>query len=336
MMVVEIPTWTAHYNQLLYSLLMYSDAKNMAFKIVQNSQVPMNCAVLLFDGKRIFMDYSDDFRFSDDHSKYDCYFKRSLLIGSWPANVYPLNFQVNFAYKPFKLLSKFDRSVLVDTRSKVELIRAIDFWGLFTNDSHNSKLLKSFTEKKNKKNHAGQVIFMTRLWDPARNNDSEEKLRRIAQNNFRIGACRTIKKAFPNAIVGIYPDYFAKEQADDVLLELKYTKKKNYIDLLSGCDIAIADDGLKDTPGWKIGEYIISNKAIITTPINIITENFIEGTHYLSTKGRENFEILPELIENLLTNDNFRQFQNANKDWYVKHLEPIAYVENILGKMRSH
>lgn len=331
-MKLKIPFLTPHYNQILYSTLMYCEHNNTNITIIQDDTLPENGCVLEFNGCKVFLDYSDDSKFLSNNLDSDFYFKRSLNFNDKIGNIYPLNFQIDFTYKPLALLKKLPRSILFDRRSKVEVIRALDYFSLVTNDSHQSKNLDNFLIPRNRNTKSGKVIFMTRLWDPARNSDPLEKARRIAQNNFRINACRIIKKEFPDSIVGLYPDYYAKDIAKDVLLDFQQTKKSNYLKFLGECDIAIADDGLKDTPGWKIGEYIMSHKAIISTPINIFKENFHEGKNYLSTKSRDNFKILPELINQLIQNENYKIFQNENKKWYQENMEPIKYLEKILVK----
>jgi hypothetical protein len=329
-MRLEIPCWTTHHNQLLYSFFIYSESKNLDFEIVLNDQIPINGAILFFKDKTVFFDYSDDIDFP---KTYDFYFKRSLdeIELKSHHNVFPLNFQVNFSKKPFKLMSKMDLPLLINKGSLIELIRAVDVFGILTNDSHRSIHINNF---KRETNSNGKVIFMTRLWDPSRNEDQEEKERRIIQNDFRINACRIIKKVFPDSMVGVYPDDFAVKMASDVLLDLSVTKKKNYLNILSQFDIAIADDGLKDTPGWKIGEYIMSGKAIITTPLNVVIEDFYENTNYLSTTERDNYLILPDLVQKLLKNNFYQEIQNNNTKWYERHLSPDSYVSNIFSKIK--
>lgn len=332
-MRLEIPCWTTHHNQLLYSFLLYSESKNLDFEIMLNEQIPFNGAILFFKDKSLFFDYSDDKELIDVPENYDFYFKRSLDKNELKShhNIFPLNFQVNFSKKPFKLMTKMDLPLLKNKGSFIELIRAADIFGIVTNDSHRSNHINNF---KRETNSNGKVIFMTRLWDPSRNEDQEEKERRRIQNDFRINACRIIKKVFPDSMVGIYPDDFAIKMASDVLLDLSVTKKKNYLNTLSRYDIAIADDGLKDTPGWKIGEYIMCGKAIITTPINVVIEDFYENTNYLSTKERDNYLVLPDLVHQLLKNNFYEEIQRNNTKWYEKHLNPESYVANIFSKIK--
>tara|TARA_B100000809_G_scaffold232326_1_gene248115 strand:+ start:1093 stop:2091 length:999 start_codon:yes stop_codon:yes gene_type:complete len=328
-MIITISRWTSHYNQFIYSLFFYCESKRISFKISYSSKIPNEGILLNFNNNLCFLDYSDSTIFIDKPEKYDFYFKRSLDFNSQINNIKPLNFQVNFSFKPLKLITKIPLEILKAKSSKFELVRALDYYSLFTNDSHQSKKIKNlWTNEIN--DNKGRIIFMTRLWDPARNNDSGEKERRVLQNNFRINACRIISKNFPNSITGIYPDYYAKEIAKDVLLDLKKTKKQTYISELKKSDICIADDGLKDTPGWKIGEYAMLNKAIISTPIKTIVEQFKSGKNYIKLEDRTDFKNLPDIINELIKSKLYLEIKENNKIWSNKYLKPDSYIENIL------
>ena len=331
--IIEIPVWTSHYNQILYSLLIYAQSINASFKIILDRTLSIGSAKLYINGKVAFLDYSDDFKFLDDPSTHQFYFKRSLCNKNiHENNIYPLNFHINFSYQPISLISKFNLKVLVDSHSRTELIRALDIWSSFTNDSHASKDISKFNLK-NKKSYGGNILFMTRLWDPSRASDEEEEERRIVQNEFRIGACRTVQRYFPQSIIGLFPDKIAVRLAPDILLDVKKTSKKKYLKELNHCDIAIADDGLKNSTGWKFGEYVLSHKAIISTPLNTIANDFHENQNYISTGDRSDYKIIPDLICNLLKNDNFEEMQNQNEIWSAKYLEPKAYINHILNIM---
>lgn len=108
--------------------------------------------------------------------------------------------------------------------------------------------------------------------------------------------------------------------------------RKNYLSELQKSDICIADDGLKDTPGWKIGEYIIMKKAIISTPIRTVVEDFETGINYISTIDRNNYECLPDLVSDLLKNKKYMELKRNNEAWYNKYMRPDIYIENIIRK----
>ncbi len=329
-MILKINKWTAHHNQILYSLQYYADLNKINFQIEYDAHLPNPGMLFKVNNKTCFLDYSDEVKFLSDPIQYDYYFKRSLLPDLITDKIHPLNFQVNISYRPLKLIFKMPIQIFKSKKSIIEFARAIDYFGLITNDSHPSKDLKKFSNL-SFKNQTGRIIFMTRLWDPARSKEPEEKERRIKQNFFRINACRIISKNFPNSITGIFPDTFAKEVAGDVLLDLKLTTKKNYLFELQRADIGIADDGLKDTPGWKIGEYIFMKKAIISTPIQTVVEEFDDGKNYISTDDRTNYKCLPDLISDLVKNKKYIELKRNNEAWFNKYMRPDKYIDNIIN-----
>ncbi|MGY5352978.1 hypothetical protein ACXGQW_10540 [Wenyingzhuangia sp. IMCC45533] len=328
-MLLKISRWTSHYNQFLYSILFYSEKEKFKFRIIYSSEVPNTAIVIEYLNKNTFLDYSDDTKFIDRPEKYHYYFKRSLLFKDLKNNVRPLNFQVNFTYKPFKLLTKIPFKILNKSNSRTELVRCLDWFNILTKDSHHAKKVKNIWRDEIE-DYGGRVIFMTRLWNPDKTNNSEEKSRREIQNNFRINACRIISKNFPNSVVGIYPDDLAKKMAPDVLLEINQTKKKNYISELEKADICLANDGLKNTPGWKIGEYAMMNKAIISTPLNIVVDEFKECENYIGLQNNVNYSSLPDVINNLIKDKKYLELKTNNKKWSSKYIKPDNYIRRII------
>lgn len=332
-MKLELPSWTSHHNMLIYSVLFYCEENNLDFSIVLNNKIVSGGAILHIKGKIIFFDYSDNSIFIDNPEKYDFYLKRSLLFKDYNKNVYPLNFQVNFSYKALKLVSKFDFRDFVNIRNRTEIIRAVDYFNLGTNLSHNAMDVRCFPKRVNDNN--GKIIFHTRLWNPKNHPDNEEKQRRINQNEFRIEACRIIKSNFKNSSVGLFSDSLSKIMAPDLLLDSKITSKKQYFKSLLKADIGVADDGLKDTPGWKIGEYLLFGKAVITTPLNVVIENFNEHINYEKLSARNSFNELPEKIEHLLAGKKYLEMGKNNFAWSDLNLHPRSYIKRILS-MTEH
>ncbi len=328
MIKLEVPIWSSHHNMIIYSLLYYSHENQVSFKIFLNRNISQSGAILYREDKTIFFDFSDGTDFIDNPNYYDYYFKRSYLpsIDTF-LNVFPLNFQVNYSYKSLKVLSKFNFKELIGKENRVEIFRALDFFNLFTNLSHNAMDIRFFPKEVN--DNKGKIIFQTRLWNPDNNADLEEKKRRELQNEFRIEACRIIKKNFKNIVVGVFPDTLSCKAAPDVLLDIKKISKKEYFNELKNSDITIADDGLKDTPGWKIGEYLLFGKAVITTPIGVKIENFKEGINYEKLTSRISYSELPEKIEFLLSKNRYLEMAQNNLIWSENYLHPKNYIKRI-------
>lgn len=326
---LELPYWTSHHNMIIYSLLYYCDENGYDFDIVFNNKLAANGAILYLRNKTFFFDYSDNVFFIDEPTRYNYYFKRSVYLKHTSANVYPLNFQVNFSYKALKVLKRLSFNDLVNTKNRIEIIRCMDYLNMFTNLSHNAMDVRFFPKKVEDNN--GKIIFQTRLWNPENSSDLEEKKRREIQNEFRIEACRIIKNNFNNVSVGIFPDNFSVKIAPDLLLDIKNTSKKEYFKSLAKADIGIADDGLKDTPGWKVGEYLLFGKAVITTPLSTTVENFIEHVNYEKLSTRNSYDELPKKIEYLLSQKRYLEVAQNNLEWSEIYLHPKNYIKRILS-----
>lgn len=327
MINIEIKSWTSHHNHFLYSILHYTSFNGLKFNISLNESLPASGIIMRYNNKTVFLDYSDDFVFLANPDEYDFYFKRSLKKDETISSVLPLNFQVNLAYKPFMLLLKMPFEFNFIKKSSVEIVRAIDFFKI-TNMSHFSMLVNKFNSKSTDSN--GRIIFCTRLWDPNKSSDSAEKQRREAQNYFRINACKIIKNNYPNSFVGIFDSELARNICPELIFKSKILSKKKYFAELLKSDICIADDGLKDSAGWKIGEYLMFGKAVITTPLNVKINDFSKGVNYLELNSRTAIDELPQNIDFLLEDKKYREMCLINKEWSEKYLFPNSYIENIL------
>ncbi|MBG6187816.1 hypothetical protein [Flavobacterium sp. CAN_S2] len=328
-MQLLLSTWTHHLNQLIYSFYYFCEKEKIEMNIKQDKSIVYNGAVLLIQGKSVFFDFSDDSLFLDIPKKFSLYFKRSLREKDENANVIPLNFNVPLAYKSLSLLMNLKSDLLLDKGSRVEVLKALDVYGFASKSSHCILDIRRYPEKII--DNGGKVLFHTRLWNPDNHPDEDEKERRVLQNDFRINACRIIKKNFNDASVGLFADSLSKKLAPDLLLDPKESKKDNYLKRLQYYDIGIADDGLKNTPGWKIGEYLLFGKAVITTPLHIALNDFEEGVNYEMVSNRNAYLELPDKIQGLLTNKKYMDIASANKDWSDKFLHPDCYIQRILS-----
>lgn len=320
----------AHSNILLvYSYFYYCRKHKIKVNVEINKDVHFNGGLILYKNKTLFFDYTDDTVLIDEPSKYDFYFKRSLLEKDRKQNVYPLNFNLPMSYNSISLLTKMNYRFFKDKQSRIEIIRALDLFDWFTNNSHKAMDVRRYPTSI--QDNGGNVIYHTRLWDPDRTSNEEEKERRNLQNEFRINACRIIKNNFKNSSVGLFPDELSQKLASDVLLDIRQTDKKNYFKKLSNYNIGIADDGLKDTPGWKIGEYLLYGKAVITTPINVCVDNFYEGENYLKLQSRSAYDELPHKIETLLKDKKYLEVGGNNLEWSREYIHPFNYLERIVA-----
>ena len=330
-MQLQLSVWTHHLTHLVYSYFYYCKSNKIDINIVYNSRIKYNSALLTINNQSILFDYSDDTKFIDSPNNFDFYFKRSLLKKDMSSNVFPLNFNVPMAYKSHLFLLKLNKDLLFHKFNKIEIGRALDVFGLFTNSGHGTLDIRNYP--KNISDNGGNVIFYTRLWNPDNHPDDDEKERRMLQNEFRINACRIVKKEFKNASVGLYNESLSNKLAPDLLLSQDKSDKKNYLKKLAHYDIGIADDGLKNTPGWKIGEYLLYGKAVISTPLNICVDDFKEHINYERLSSRSSYDEIPEKIEFLLKGKKYLEMGENNFRWSEIYLHPKNYIFRILNML---
>ncbi|MGC4041486.1 MAG: hypothetical protein QM710_12070 [Flavobacterium sp.] len=319
--------------QLIYSYFYYCQKHKIKMDIEIDKSVHYNCVIIEYQGKTLFFDYSDDTVFCDDPVKFDFYFKRSLPEKDRKGNVHPVNFNFALAYNSLSFLTKMNLQFFKDKQSRLEILRALDVFDWFTNNSHASVDIKNYPSKVEDK--GGTVIFHSRLWDPDRTSLEDEKERRRLQNDFRINACRIIRKNFKNSSVGLFPDELSIKLAPDVLLNKKQTGKRSYFEKMLNSNIGVADDGLKDTPGWKIGEYVLSGKAVISTPLNIAVDEFYDGKNFMQLSHRSAYEELPEKIDALLQGKRYLEMGEENLKWSREYIHPSNYLERIFALVRN-
>lgn len=332
MFKVKIRFWTAHHNMFLYALFYLCKRRKLRFNIDYSDAVPYNCVILECRGKSYFFDYADTPEILSEPSNYISYFKRSFLKNkNYDQSIKPLGLQVNYSYKPLSFLSYLKKKHLLDQRNRIELLRALDYFE-YSNLSHHSMDIRSLPSDLNLFNK--NIIFFTRLWNPNNHISEEEKSRRRTQNEFRIRTCRILDKSFKNVHVGIYPDAYSKSQCPDLILGQKQISKRNYLMLLRHSAIGIADDGLKDTPGWKLGEYCLFGKAVITTPITVELSDFIENENYLKLSNRSAVDEIPEKVEFLLKGDRYKELAQNNLEWALNNLHPDNYLINLIPDLK--
>ncbi len=327
-MKLELSVWTHHLTHLVYSYFYYCKENKVDVNIIYNQKIKHNTALLTVQGKLVLFDYSDDTNFIGSPNNFDFYFKRSLLEKDKVNNVYNLNFNVPMAYKSHMLLLKLNKDLLFHKFNKTEVIRALDIFMLFTNSGHGLLDIRRYPKKI--LDYGGNILYYTRLWNPDNHPDQEEKERRMIQNEFRINACRLLKKEYSNAAVGLYSDKLSNIMAPDLVLPPTKSNKKKYLKELLVYNIGIADDGLKNSPGWKIGEYLLYGKAVVSTPLNVDIEGFSEHVNYERLSSRSSFEEIPEKVSFLLKDKKYLEMGEKNFEWSSKYLHPKNYMHRIL------
>jgi hypothetical protein len=176
-----------------------------------------------------------------------------------------------------------------------------------------------------------KVLFMSRLWDPARAATKEKRTERIGLNRMRIECVRALRKRFGDQFIGgLERERFAMEQAPDCALPAaKSHYKGDYLRLLASADIGIQTTGLEGSIGWKLAEYVAGSKAIVSEKIrHVLPGHFEPGKNYLEFETPEG---CVAQVEALLCRPSERYaMMLENQRYYHAFVRPDILVWNSL------
>ena len=148
-------------------------------------------------------------------------------------------------------------------------------------------------------------------------------------NRVRIDVVRALRE-MGNAISGIYPDYYAQDLCPDILASKKHMTKRCYLNNLRISDICITNEGLKCSPGWKIGEYVAGSKCVVTNEIKCVIPEFREGVNYQVFDDPSN---VIDIVFNLRLDKSYKECQVANWEYSSKHLHPDVYFQHLVDSV---
>ena len=324
---LTVGTWISHDNMLLSAARFYEkrSGRRLAIRCDRNAGLPLATFLLEADGRRAFLDYNDRFELEPFGADADLYAKRSLRPEDEGRGIFPLGFHFNYSFDLHRLLL---RPGFAAPANRTEIARAVDAFGL-TGWSHFSRRIDHMFVPPS--DHGGRALFHARLWDPSRNRDPEEQDRRRRMNEIRLEAVRSLRK-MENTVAGIIPDDYSRRTCPELLLAADQATSKVFGAELRRSDIGIVNEGLRGSPGWKIGEYVAGSKAVLSNSIESVVPGFESGTHYLRFDDPRE---IPDLVSGLRATKDYRRMQLANWEYTRAYLHPERYFARILERLAS-
>jgi hypothetical protein len=324
------------------SIIYFCEKNNIKCKWKINTQVPEACLLIYYNEKSIFIDCLDSPEYSYKN-KVDYIFKRSFsLERNYEKKVYPLGFTFACYYKPFEIYkdllfqNHFFQQVKSKKVAKIQLIRDLDFMGLLTTQNSKAKnpegaLKSNAILQKYKGNEF--ILYKTRLWNPDSARTDLKKNQRQIQNELRINWVKWLHKNFQNVNAGIQIDTFSKKMVESkYLLDSNKTNPETHFIDVKNAGICIADDGLEDTLGWRIGEYVWFNKPILTTPINIMLPGvFEESKNYIACDKFASEKEFVSKVSDLLNVNKMNKMAEENFNYYNQYMKEDTIVKYIFS-----
>lgn len=227
----------------------------------------------------------------------------------------------DFIYYPYNPLIGTGKS-----QSKEILKYGRDY--LFQN-SKNKQILRYFElEHPPKDVPDGPILFQCRLWNPKDFPQSARpEIERL--NLVRIELIELLSSTFGNRFLGgLQPSDYSNRVAPHLVVQ-RPTNRRAYLELVKSASIVITTNGISDSIGWKMGEFVAASKPIVCEPLrHRVTGNFRSGTHYLEyTSAKDCVALCEYLIENPSEQTNLsKNCQN----YYKEYLNPASIVFNAL------
>lgn len=318
-----------HFTQLVTGLELLNQKGVIDLKYsLETNTYPIDLCRVNYNGKILIFDLTDSSVVRENiYKQCDFYIKRMLLKEDFQKMKrlfpYGLNYSV-FLENPFmrKLLfsKKFYKNGIRYNPAISRMLRI--------KNSINSSHLRYMQAPPARD---FKIIFRARLWNPENNVTPWKKKEREKMNWERIEINKGLKAQFGNLFDGgIERDSLSEEVCPELLLSDKVYHKENYLKQLKKSSVGIITEGLEQSIGWKLGEYVAHSLAILSYPIDKfqLLGDFRNEKNYLAYTDQK--ELITK-INFLQNNDDLRMdIQHNNYSYYREFLEPSAKLQKIL------
>lgn len=175
------------------------------------------------------------------------------------------------------------------------------------------------------------VLFQTKAYDP-RVSSFPDDTRKVTEE--RAAIIRALKEEFrENFIGGFLSNPFVQEKYPDCMAS-NDDRQSSYVDLIKSCRICIYTRGLRDSPAFKLGEYLASSRCIVAERPNTLLPRALEN-------GREvlYFETINGLVDHcrrILADDGLQRSLSAHaRSYYQSEVKPKQRVLKYLQEAFS-
>ena len=271
----------------------------------------------------------------------DFYFKRSysdILNGSLKnTNIYALGLNI-------KLHNELYSELLNTQVTPKELIKLIvarnrTLASLLNQEYYKDHLFRnlySLPLLKKDYFYPKSILFLTRSRDPHGQALPQDLIdERHNMNEFRAACIRACRKEFGQFFVGGFADSsFNRSTYSDLIVPKSLTRQSNYFKLMRESSICVATNGLHDSIGWKVAEYVSHAKAIISEPLKYsLPGGFSEPTNYLTFNSVDS--LLTKLTDLRANQANVVAMMKNNYAYYHNWVRPDSMILNSLMKATS-
>lgn len=333
---IKIVSRSPHLSGVISGFLMLREQGLLDFKIdlvYEQSNLYPHLALVEaeIEGVKIAFDVKDGYNFDAEKvdaylRTVDFYFKRSfseeknaaLVAPENRQKMHPLGFNYHLSY-PGNPLDRFSfRDFKLSAWQILKPLIGRKHQRYFTPEV--------FEAPADYKEDAPEIIFLTRLWPL-----TEETVGLHDYiNETRIAIIRELSKKYGEKFTGGVSDSaLSRALCPDLILPKSVTVREKYLPLMKRSDICIGSMGLRESIGWKTGEYIAASRAIVHERFHYsVPGDFTIGKHYFD------FDTVDECVTHVdylyQNQDALFAMKQANQEYYQEWLRPDKQVLNAL------
>jgi hypothetical protein len=176
----------------------------------------------------------------------------------------------------------------------------------------------------------GRVIFLTRVWHPADVPECDADAV-VGLNETRAQIIRQLRKELGDRFIGGFEaSVLARKRYGDCVYR-GTTRKRDYVALMQRCLVGVASDGLHDSTGWKLPEYLAAARCVVSQPVaGELPRPLIPGEHYLPYQSPE--ECVAACLRLLSNPDLASAMREANEAYYASSIAPPTLVGGHLDR----
>lgn len=190
-----------------------------------------------------------------------------------------------------------------------------------------------------------KLLFLTRLWDSsgitvegikktypyftdveaAREAEKWKQSLENANKN-RLEYVKTLRETYgEKAVAGFSEDALSQKLCPEFVISGELTRRRKYLNEIKKNYVCITSEGLHKSIGWKFAEYIAAGKAVVTEPLAYETVGDIENrkNYFVYNNSQKLIETCDMLLNDI---DLIHEAENANSDYYIKHLRPDMII----------
>lgn len=179
-----------------------------------------------------------------------------------------------------------------------------------------------------------RVLFLCRTWEP-NHPDPCKNAERVAINQQRMDIIMGLRRTFgARCLAGFSPTAHALREHRAAVMEVDLSPRRTYLQMTRSFPICVATMGLHGSNGWKLGEYVAHQRAIVSETLHHEVPGFVAGEHYLPFQAAEQ---CVEAVGRLMESPGCRQaISAANHSYYNNLLRPDRLVATAIGLTAVH